>query len=65
MSERRGRSNTRKATGNFHNWQKKIKLQIKEALQRQEEDIKGPLHLLTSLKKQTNRKLKTSNKQKV
>lgn len=43
-------SNMRKIAGNFHNWQKKIKLQIKEDLQKQEGDIKGPLHQVTSLK---------------
>ena len=42
-------SNMRKISGNFHNWQKKIKLQIKEDLQNQG-DIKGPLHQVASLK---------------
>ena len=47
-------SNMRKIAGNFHNWQKKIKLRIKEDLQKQEGDIKGPLHQVTSLKSAEN-----------
>lgn len=39
-----------KQLGIFTTGRKKIKLQIKEDLQNQEGDIKGPLHQVTSLK---------------
>lgn len=67
MSERRGRKQYEKIAGNFHNWQKKIKLQIKEDLQKQEGDHKrtsSPSYIIKNCKNQQQTKRLKAEKNK-